>query len=54
VDTPSVAKFIERWHRSGGAERSNYVSFLKELCTLLGPPQPDPAQADDTANGYVA
>jgi hypothetical protein len=31
-----VTAFIERWARSGAAERANYQIFLVELCHLLG------------------
>lgn len=46
-------EFIERWEKSGGAEMANSQSFLKELCDLLGVPQPDPTQPDAGANRYV-
>lgn len=46
-------EFITRWEASGGAELANSQSFLKELCALVGVPQPDPAQADDSLNHYV-
>lgn len=45
--------FISRWQRSGGAELANSQSFLKELCKLLGVPQPEPTQADESKNSYV-
>ena len=42
----TVDEFIERWRNNeGGAERANFPLFLTELCTLLGLPQPDPADA---------
>jgi len=43
---PSIPAFIDRWKKSGGAERSNYQLFLTELCQLLNVPKPDPAQPD--------
>lgn len=46
----NVASFIERWRRSGGAERANYVMFLTELCTLLDLPGPEPARDDGTTD----
>jgi len=46
-------EFIDRWKDSGGAELSNSQPFLKELCTLLDVPQPDPTQADESKNTYV-
>ncbi len=42
-----------RWVDSGGAERSNYQSFLIELCDLLGVSHPDPAVPDNTKNLYT-
>jgi SAM-dependent methyltransferase len=45
--------FISRWQRSGGAEMANSQSFLKELCLLLGVPEPEPTQADESKNTYV-
>ena len=45
--------FISRWQRSGGAELANSQSFLKELCQLLGVPEPEPTQADESKNTYV-
>ena len=38
----AVSAFIERWSKSGGAERANYQLFLAELCDVLGVPRPDP------------
>ena len=35
--------FVARWAESGAAERANYVSFLGELCDLLGVDRPPPA-----------
>lgn len=46
-------EFISRWQRSGGAEMANSQSFLKELCLLLGVPEPEPTQADESKNTYV-
>jgi hypothetical protein len=37
----------------GAAERANYVSFLNELCDLLGVPKPDPTMKDDERDAYV-
>jgi hypothetical protein len=45
--------FIERWAKSGAAERANFPHFLVELCDILGVPHPDPAQPDPTQNAYV-
>ena len=45
--------FINRWKDSGGAELANSQSFLKELCTLLDVPHPDPIETDESHNTYV-
>ncbi len=47
------ADFIHRWQNSGVAELTSAHSFLKELCTLLDVPQPEPIEADDSHNSYV-
>jgi hypothetical protein len=49
----AVLAFIERWSKSGGAERANYQLFLAELCDVLGVPRPDPTRPDDHENAYV-
>ena len=51
--TQHIETFITRWHTSGAAERANYVSFLNELCDLLGVPKPDPTMKDDERDAYV-
>lgn len=38
-----VAAFIARWDGTEQAERANYISFLDDLCMVLGVPRPDPA-----------
>ncbi|MEQ9815651.1 MAG: class I SAM-dependent DNA methyltransferase [Azospirillaceae bacterium] len=53
ADPDSISAFIDRWTASGGAEMANFQSFAKELCALLGLPQPDPAQERNAANDYV-
>ena len=56
TDSPTssaVEQFIARWTPSSGSEISNSSSFLKELCTLLDLPQPDPATDDTENNAYV-
>ena len=45
--------FIERWKKSGAAERANYALFFCELCDLIGVPHPDPATPDTQMNAYV-
>jgi hypothetical protein len=52
ADSPAKA-FIERWKKSGAAERANYQLFLTELCDILGVTRPDPSRPDDTENEYV-
>jgi len=53
VAPETVAKFVERWEKSGGAERSNTHSFINELCDLLGLPHPDPVTEANHLNDYV-
>jgi hypothetical protein len=53
TDPAAVATFIGRWSGAALSERANYVSFLKELCSLLDLPHPDPAVADNIKNAYV-
>ncbi|TVS20879.1 MAG: class I SAM-dependent DNA methyltransferase, partial [Planctomycetaceae bacterium] len=53
MDERLVEEFIERWARSGGAERANYQLFLAELCQVLDVPRPEPTVEDDSQNAYV-
>lgn len=53
VSQVAVEKFIVRWKDSQAAERANYVSFLNELCDLLGVPRPDPSTKTDARDAYV-
>jgi len=39
----SLRAFIARWAPAQASERSNYQSFLKELCAVFGAPEPEPA-----------
>jgi hypothetical protein len=48
-----IAEFIEVWEKSGGAERSNYVLFLTQLCGILGVPAPQPKSPDPAQDAYV-
>lgn len=48
-----VQIFIDRWSKSGAAERANYQLFLAELCDLLEVSRPDPATPDTSLNTYV-
>ena len=44
-----VQDFIDRWRgREGGAERANYVLFLRELTEALDLPIPEPADSRST------
>ncbi len=45
--------FSARWSGSGGAERANYVSFLSDLCRVLGVDEPEPTRPKDADNAYV-
>jgi hypothetical protein len=53
VENSNAQTFIDRWKRSGAAERANYQLFLSELCDLLGVPGPEPTTPDDSENAYV-
>ena len=46
-----LPRILERL--SGGADLANSQSFLKELCTLLDVPHPEPTQPDETHNRHV-
>ena len=48
-----VARFIEHWAASGGAERANFPSFAHNLCDLLAVPPPEPTKTDVSENAYV-
>ncbi|NQU39534.1 MAG: hypothetical protein HQ523_06245 [Lentisphaerae bacterium] len=45
--------FIDRWERSGAAERANHQLFISELCDLIDVPRPDPSTPDNSQNAYV-
>jgi len=49
----AVTVFIERWERSGAAERANYQLFLTELCDILGVPRPNPVTASELARTFT-
>lgn len=49
----AVDAFIARWREAQGAEISNAQSFVKELCRLLGLPQPDPRTGEPARDAYV-
>lgn len=43
--TVTVDDLIAKWQNTaGGAETSNFQSFITDLCEVLGQPRPDPAQ----------
>lgn len=45
--------FIQRWAASSGSERANYQGFVRDLCQLLGVPEPEPATGDPRRDGYT-
>lgn len=54
IATPSaVNDFLKRWQGNAGSERSNFQSFIRDLCTLLDLPHPEPAEGDANQNAYV-
>jgi len=48
----SVGAFIERWKASAASERANCQPFLKELCQLIGAPEPDAATSVPENDAY--
>lgn len=48
-----IAHFLDKWERSGAAERANAQLFLAELCDVLGVDRPQPKTPDERANAYV-
>lgn len=48
-----IDAFIDQWSKSSGAERANFQSFAKDLCNLLGVPEPEPAVGDPSVDRYV-
>lgn len=49
----SAEAFITKWKGNSGSERSNFQSFMRDLCTLLQLPLPEPSTGDADQNGYV-
>lgn len=49
----STEAFINKWKGNSGSERSNFQSFMRDLCTLLQLPLPEPSTGDADQNGYV-
>jgi hypothetical protein len=43
LSADSVETFVARWDGTERAEHANYVSFLNELCGIIGAPVPDAA-----------
>lgn len=48
-----VESFINKWKDNSGSERSNFQTFIGDLCTLLKLPDPDPGKGDTSKNAYV-
>ena len=53
MDLAAIEAFIVRWEKSGGSEMANFQPFAKELCKLLGLPEPEPSQEQIQSNDYV-
>ena len=49
----AVEAFIDRWKAADGTEKANYVLFVRDLCQLLGVPEPDPSREDTRDNAHV-
>jgi hypothetical protein len=45
ASTNDIDTFINRWKGNSGSERSNFQSFMRDLCDLLQLPLPDPGAA---------
>ncbi len=48
-----VESFVVRWQNSQASERANKDSYLKELCRVLGVPEPDAKTGDADRDVYV-
>lgn len=53
ITQESIEAFITNWKGNSGSERSNFQSFMRDLCTLLQLPLPEPSTGDADQNGYV-
>lgn len=54
IATPAAVKdFLKRWKGNTGSEKSNFQSFIGDLCTLLELPQPNPGEGDNKKNAYI-
>jgi len=49
----TLETFIERWSKSGAAERANKDQFLAELCDAIKVKRPDPTTGDPARDLYV-
>ena len=50
---PEVARFVDKWAETGGAETANAQPFVIDLCHLLGVPEPAPQREENRLNDYV-
>ena len=53
ADPSAVNDFLKRWKGNSGSERSNFQSFMRDLCTLLDLSHPVPGESDTSKNAYV-
>lgn len=53
ADISAIEAFLKRWKGNTGSERANFQSFMRDLCTLLDLPHPDPGDGDTSQNSYV-
>lgn len=53
ADPSAIGTFLKRWKGNSGSERANFQSFMRDLCTLLDLPHPDPGHVDTKQNAYV-
>jgi hypothetical protein len=53
ISSESVVNFIDIWKGNCGSERSNFQSFMRDLCGLLNLQIPQPGDADSANNSYV-
>ncbi len=53
MEVTPVSSFVERWKASGASERANCQSFFKELCPLIGAPEPDAASDTPEQDAYA-
>ncbi|WP_269619223.1 class I SAM-dependent DNA methyltransferase [Zhongshania sp. BJYM1] len=53
ADPIAIDNFLNRWKGNSGSERSNFQSFMRDLCTLLELPLPEPGEGDTSKNSYV-